>query len=182
MKRFGGRGPFLDLLNRVRELAPDAGARSNFIVGFPGEAEDDLAELESFLSEARLDAVGVFGYSDEEGTDAVDFADKVPPEVIAERVERITALADEVSAQRAEDRIGTRVDVLVEDVDDDPDCDPEWAIVGRAAHQGPDTDGVVRLVGAAGEGTQLRRGTIVEAFVRESFGVDLLAEPVGRPW
>ncbi|HET6878046.1 MAG TPA: 30S ribosomal protein S12 methylthiotransferase RimO [Jatrophihabitans sp.] len=182
MKRFGGSGPFLELLARIRELAPDAGARSNFIVGFPGETEADLVELETFLSQARLDAVGVFGYSDEEGTAAVGFADKVAPEEVAERVERITMLAEEVSAQRAEDRIGTRIDVLVDEIDDDPDCDPEWAIAGRAAHQGPDTDGVVRLVGAPERLAGLRRGALVEAFVRESVGVDLVAEPVGRPW
>jgi ribosomal protein S12 methylthiotransferase len=175
MKRFGGTDSFLDLLARARALAPDLGARSNVIVGFPGETEDDVLELERFLSEARLDAIGVFGYSDEEGTDAVDFPDKVPSEVIAERVERISSLAHELSSQRAEDRIGTRVEVLVEDswVDDD---EPE--LIGRAAHQGPEVDGSVRLVGAQG----IARGRIVEAFVTDSEGVDLIAEPIGEPW
>ena len=70
MKRFGSTESFLDLLARARALAPDAGARSNVIVGFPGETEDDVAELERFLIEARLDAIGVFGYSDEDGTEA----------------------------------------------------------------------------------------------------------------
>ena len=175
MKRFGGTDSFLDLLARARSLAPDLGARSNVIVGFPGETEDDVLELERFLSEARLDAIGVFGYSDEEGTDAVDFPDKVPSEVIAERVERISSLAHELSSQRAEDRIGTRVEVLVEDswVDDD---EPE--LIGRGAHQGPEVDGSVRLVGAQG----IARGRIVEAFVTDSEGVDLIAEPIGEPW
>ncbi|MDT4914194.1 MAG: ribosomal protein methylthiotransferase [Pseudonocardiales bacterium] len=171
MKRFGDTDAFLDLLARARALAPDLGTRSNFIVGFPGETEADLAELERFLSTARLDAIGVFGYSDEEGTDAVDFDDKLDAEEIAERVERISGLADELVAQRAEDRIGTRVDVLVEDVDDD-------GVVGRGAHQGPDVDGVVRLVG--GEG--LNRGQFVGAFVIDTEGVDLVAEPTGDPW
>jgi ribosomal protein S12 methylthiotransferase len=180
MKRFGGTDSFLDLLARARALAPELGARSNFIVGFPGETEDDVAELERFLSEARLDAVGVFGYSDEDGTDAVDFDDKVDADVIAERVERISSLAHELSTQRADDRIGTRVDVLIEDVPDDSDgsdaADNE--IIGRGAHQGPDVDGVVRLVGGAG----LQRGQIVSAFVIDAEGVDLVAEPVGEPW
>jgi ribosomal protein S12 methylthiotransferase len=171
MKRFGDTTSFLDLLSRARALAPDLGARSNVIVGFPGETEDDVAELERFLSAARLDAIGVFGYSDEEGTDAVEFDGKLDADLIAERVERISALADELVSQRAEDRIGTRVEVLVDDVDD-------GEVIGRAAHQGPDVDGVVRLIGGDG----LRRGQIVAAFVIDSEGVDLVAEPVGEPW
>jgi ribosomal protein S12 methylthiotransferase len=178
MKRFGGTDSFLDLLTRARALAPDLGARSNVIVGFPGETEDDVRELEHFLSEARLDAIGVFGYSDEEGTDAVDFPDKVPADVIAERVERISSLAHELSSQRAEDRIGTRVEVLVEDVWSDEPGEPE--LIGRGAHQGPEVDGVVRLVGTA-TGMDIARGRIVEAFVIDSEGVDLIAEPVGVP-
>lgn len=170
MKRFGGTDAFLDLLRRAREVTPDLGARSNVIVGFPGETEQDVAELERFLGEARLDAIGVFGYSDEEGTDAVDFDDKVDPDVIAERVDRLSSLCHELASQRAEDRIGTRVEVLVEDVADE--------LIGRAAHQGPDVDGVVRLVGADG----LARGRFVAAFVTETEGVDLVAEPIGDPW
>ncbi|MGI8679815.1 MAG: 30S ribosomal protein S12 methylthiotransferase RimO [Jatrophihabitans sp.] len=171
MKRFGGTEPFLDLLRRARELAPDLGARSNVIVGFPGETEADVAELERFLSEARLDAVGVFGYSDEEGTDALGFDDKVHADVIAERVDRLSSLTHELSSQRAEDRVGTRIDVLIEDVDD-------GEVVGRGAHQGPEVDGNVRLLGADG----LERGQFVSAFVIDSEGVELVAEPVGEPW
>ena len=171
MKRFGSTDSFLDILARVRALAPDAGARSNVIVGFPGETEDDLAELERFLTEAQLDAIGVFGYSDEDGTDAAGFADKLDPDVIAARVERIATLADELVAQRAEDRIGTRVDVLVEETAD-------GEIVGRAAHQGPEVDGSTRLVG----GESLRRGQFVPAFVVDSDGVDLVADVSGAAW
>jgi MiaB/RimO family radical SAM methylthiotransferase len=171
MKRFGDTDAFLELLGRARELAPDAGARSNVIVGFPGETEDDLAELERFLNAAQLDAIGVFGYSDEDGTEAVDFDGKLAPEVVAERVERISALADELVSQRAEDRVGTRVDVLVEEWDDD-------AAVGRAAHQGPDVDGAVRLLDA----DRIERGRFVPAFVVASEGVDLVAKPSGEPW
>ncbi len=172
MKRFGGTDAFLELLGRARALTPDLGARSNVIVGFPGETEDDLAELERFLSEARLDAIGVFGYSDEEGTDAVEFDGKLDADVIAERVERISALADELVTQRAEDRVGTRLDVLVDDVDADGE------VLGRAAHQGPDVDGAVRLIGA----DALRRGELVAAFAVDSDGVDLIAEVDGLPW
>jgi tRNA A37 methylthiotransferase MiaB len=171
MKRFGDADSFLDLLQRARDLAPDLGARSNVIVGFPGETEDDLAELERFLSAARLDAVGVFGYSDEEGTEAAHYDGKLDADVIAERVSRISALADELVAQPAEERVGTRVEVLVEQLDGDE-------AIGRAAHQGPDVDGAVRVVDAGG----LQRGQFVPVFVLENEGVDLVGKPVGEPW
>ncbi|MCW2494879.1 MAG: hypothetical protein JWQ77_803 [Jatrophihabitans sp.] len=169
MKRFGNTESFLDILARARALAPEAGARSNVIVGFPGETEDDVAELARFLTEARLDVVGVFGYSDEDGTDAYDFDDKLDDEEIAARVEHISTLAEELMAQRAEDRIGTAVEVLVEDV-------PERT--GRALHQGPDVDGLTRLVG----GAELVRGQIVPAVVIDSEGVDVVAEVSGAGW
>ena len=171
MKRFGDTDAFLDLLASARALAPELGARSNVIVGFPGETEDDLAELERFLGAAQLDAIGVFGYSDEDGTAAVNFDGKLDPDVVAERVDRLSALADELVNQRAEDRIGTRVDVLVEEWEDD-------VAVGRAAHQGPDVDGAVRLLGAEG----VERGRFVPAFVVATEGVDLVAKPTGEPW
>jgi len=170
MKRFGGTDAFLELLGRARALAPDAGARSNFIVGFPGETEDDVAELEGFLAAAQLDAVGVFGYSDEEGTDAAGFAGKIDPDEIAARVDRIFTLAHEVSSQRAEDRIGTRIEVLVEDIDDD-------GVLGRAAHQGPEVDGTTGLESVPA-GTVV--GDLVPAVVVGSAGVDLVARPIGQ--
>ncbi len=170
MKRFGSCESFLDLLARIRTLAPEAGARSNVIVGFPGETEADVAELEKFLTLARLDAIGVFGYSDEDGTDAAGFDDKLAAEEIAERVERISALAGELMSQRAEDRIGSRLEVLVEETGDE--------VVGRAAHQGPDVDGATRLLGGDG----LTRGQLVAAVVVDSEGVDLVAEVRGTGW
>jgi ribosomal protein S12 methylthiotransferase RimO len=171
MKRFGGTDAFLDLLARARDLAPELGARSNVIVGFPGETEADLAELERFLAAARLDAIGVFGYSDEEGTAAARFDGKLADETIAERVERISALADELVGQRAEERAGSKVDVLVEAFED-------GEVIGRAAHQGPDVDGTVRLVDAPG----VQRGQFVPAVVLDSVGVDLVAQAAGEPW
>jgi ribosomal protein S12 methylthiotransferase RimO len=177
MRRFGSAGEFLDLCARIRSLAPDAGIRSNVIVGFPGETEADLRELERFLSEARLDAIGVFGYSDEEGTEAAGYPGKLPAEVIAERVRRVSELAEELTGQRAEDRIGDRVRVLVEEVAD-PDqvgvADGEAVGVGRAAHQGPDTDGECLLAGPAWP-----VGELVDALVRDVEGVDLIVERMG---
>jgi len=166
MKRFGNTESFLGILSQARAIAPEAGARSNVIVGFPGETEDDVEELARFLTEARLDLVGVFGYSDEDGTDAFDFDGKLPDDEIAARVSHISALAEELMSQRAEDRIGTRVEVLIEE-----------GSSGRALHQGPDVDGVTRIVGGP-----LERGRIVAAEVIESDGIDLVATVSGTPW
>ena len=89
-----------ELLDRIRELAPEAGVRSNFIVGFPGETEDDLEELELFLTEARLDAIGVFGYSDEDGTEAASLPGKLDEAEVARRVDEVAELAEELMSQR----------------------------------------------------------------------------------
>ncbi|MEU8681991.1 30S ribosomal protein S12 methylthiotransferase RimO [Streptomyces sp. NPDC048611] len=166
MRRFGGTDSFLELLETIRTKAPQAGARSNFIVGFPGESESDLAELERFLTEARLDAIGVFGYSDEDGTEAASYEDKVDPDVVAERLARVSRLAEELTAQRAEERIGETLRVLVDRADD------EDGLVGRAAHQAPETDGVTLLSTTR----ELEPGRMVEAKVVASEGVDLVAE------
>ena len=115
MRRFGSIESFLALLEQVRAVAPEAGVRSNVIVGFPGETEEDLAVLEEFLGAARLDAVGVFGYSDEDGTEAATYPDHVPTDEVAARVERVSSLVEELTSQRAEDRIGGLVDVLIEE-------------------------------------------------------------------
>jgi ribosomal protein S12 methylthiotransferase RimO len=168
MRRFGDTDRFLELLDTIRSKAPEAGVRSNFIVGFPGESESDLAELERFLNGARLDAIGVFGYSDEEGTEAATYDNKLDPEVVAERLARVSRLAEELVSQRAEERIGETVRVLVESVDE------EEGVVGRGAHQAPETDGQVLLTG--GEGLSV--GRMVEAKVVGAQGVDLVAEPL----
>ena len=143
-------------------------------MGFPGETEDDLAELEEFLAAARLDVVGVFGYSDEEGTEAFEFAAKVPEDVVAERVSRVTALVEELTAQRAEERVGERVDVLVESVPSGAD-DEDELVVGRAAHQGPDVDGSTVIDPALVPTVAV--GDIVPAVVVDTDGIDLVAEP-----
>jgi ribosomal protein S12 methylthiotransferase len=173
MRRFGSTERFLELLDSARALAPEAGARSNFIVGFPGETEADVEELERFLTAARLDAVGVFAYSDEDGTEAAGFADKLPADEVARRYERVWQLAEELTAQRAEERIGTTVEVLVESVDGD-------VAEGRAAHQAPEVDGSTTVLGSG-----LRVGDLVRATVTGSEGVDLVATlteviPAGR--
>jgi tRNA A37 methylthiotransferase MiaB len=169
MRRFGSRASFLELLNRIRDRHPEAGIRTNVILGFPGETESDVEELEAFLGEARLDVVGVFGYSDEEGTEAERLDDKVGEDLIGARVDRISSLLEELTARRAQERMDERVELLIEEVD-------EGAVVGRTAFQGPDVDGSTTLLLESGAPTP-PLGQLVPATIVGSEGVDLLARP-----
>ncbi|MDQ7993864.1 MAG: radical SAM protein, partial [Propionicimonas sp.] len=167
MRRFGDAGSFLGLLETIRDRNPLAGVRSNVIAGFPGETEADVAVLADFLAAARLDAVGVFGYSDEDGTEGATLPGKVGEREVADRVDHLTALVDELVAQRAEDRIGERVQVMLEE------RDPEGGWVGRAAHQGPETDGAASIPALAEPVTP---GTLAWGSVTGAEGVDLVVE------
>jgi ribosomal protein S12 methylthiotransferase RimO len=173
MRRFGDRERFLALLDQIRAISPGAGVRSNFIVGFPGETAADLTELELFLGRAGLDAIGIFGYSDEDGTEAASRPGKLDDAEIARRVEEFADLADELMAQRAADRLGETLDVLIED-DDEDDGLPEQSFTGRAAHQAPEVDGVTTVRSAV----PLVPGDMVRAVVTGSDGVDLIAEAI----
>jgi MiaB/RimO family radical SAM methylthiotransferase len=164
MRRFGDRARFGALLDQIRERCPQAGIRSNFIVGFPGESAADLEELERFLGEAGLDAIGIFGYSDEDGTEAGSLSGKLDEAEVARRVEEVADLAEELMAQRAADRLGEEIDVLIEEETDD-------GYLGRAAHQAPEVDGVTTV--RTGTGTKLAPGDMVRAVVTGSDGVDL---------
>nr|WP_221767471.1 30S ribosomal protein S12 methylthiotransferase RimO [Nocardioides sp. LS1] len=170
MRRFGDPESFLGLLEKVRSFAPTAGVRSNVIVGFPGETEDDLETLCDFLVEARMDVTGVFGYSDEDGTEAASYDGKLDEDEVRARTEHVTALVEELNAQRAEERIGEEVVVLVESIEDGP----EGRIVeGRAAHQGPEVDGTTTLEGAP-DGVAV--GDFLSATVVGTDGVDLIGD------
>ncbi len=175
MRRFGGTDAFLGLLDRVRARQPLAGARSNVIVGFPGETEADVVELERFLTAARLDVVGVFGYSDEDGTEGEGLDGHLPEPVVAERVERIQGLVEELTAQRAVERVGESVRVIVEE----HDADDPHVVVGRADHQGPDVDGVC-LVRVPVGSVAPPPGVFVDGVVVDTLGVDLVVQPSGR--
>ena len=166
MRRFGDRMRFLALLDQIREASPQAGVRSNFIVGFPGETAADLRELELFLGAADLDAIGIFGYSDEDGTEAASLAGKLDEAEVSRRVEEFADLAEELMTQRAESRLGETVDVLIEEETGDGRCE------GRAAHQAPEVDGVTTV----STGTRLAAGAMVRAVVTGSDGVDLTAD------
>ncbi len=165
MRRFGDTESFLHLISQIRALSPQAGIRSNVIVGFPGETQEEFDELINFLSQARLDAIGVFGYSDEDKTEALSLEDKVDQDLINSRVELLSKLVDEFIAQRAEERIGEHVRVLIED---------EEGQEGRAEHQGPEVDGSTFIKGRA----KYKVGEYVDAVITETSGVDLIAVPL----
>jgi ribosomal protein S12 methylthiotransferase RimO len=164
MRRFGDPESFLGLLERIRGLAPEAGVRSNVIVGFPGETEEDLETLCDFLVAARMDVTGVFGYSDEDGTEAASYDGKLDDDEVRARTEHVTALVEELNAQRAEERIGEEVVVLVESLDGS-------SAEGRAAHQGPEVDGTTTIEDVPA-GTRI--GDLLPATVVGTDGVDLI--------
>ena len=165
MRRFGDAERFLALIEQIRALAPDAGIRSNFIVGFPGETEADVAILQDFLADARLDAIGVFGYSDEDGTEAAGLGGKLTEPEIAARVEELADLADDLMAERAAGRVGKSVDVLIDELLGD------GGYLGRAEHQAPEVDGATEVR----SDRPLAVGDLVQAVVTGSDGVDLYA-------
>ena len=154
MRRFGSKTDFLRLLEDIREVNPDAGVRSNFIIGFPGETTQDFQTLLSFLEEARLDAVGLFAYSHEEGTEAANYLDTVDADEIDVRLHEAQDLVEELMAQRAEDRVGSTVRVI--------------PTLGRNQFQGPE-DGLTRL-------TSTTDADVVVARVVASEGADLVAD------
>jgi len=163
MRRFGDGEKFLHLITQIRALNPEAGIRSNFIVGFPGESDAQFMDLIEFLTQAQLDAIGVFGYSDEDKTEGKTLENKVAPELITERVNELSTLVDELITQRAEARIGQKVSVLIED---------EAEQEGRAEHQGPDVDGSTFIKSR----NKYRIGEYVDAVVSDVLGVDLIAQ------
>jgi ribosomal protein S12 methylthiotransferase RimO len=163
MRRFGDGEKFLHLITQIRALNPEAGIRSNFIVGFPGESDAQFMDLIEFLTQAQLDAIGIFGYSDEDKTEGKTLENKVAPELIKERVNELSTLVDELITQRAEARIGQKVTVLIED---------EAEQEGRAEHQGPDVDGSTFIKSR----NKYRVGEYVDAVVSDVLGVDLIAQ------
>ena len=163
MRRFGDGEKFLHLISQIRALNPQAGIRSNFIVGFPGESDQQFMELVEFLSNAQLDAIGVFGYSDEDKTEAMELGNKVSSEVIKERVGELSTIVDELITERSQMRIGEKISVLIED---------EAEQEGRAEHQGPDGDGSTFIKSR----NKYRVGEYVDAVVSDVAGVDLIAQ------
>jgi ribosomal protein S12 methylthiotransferase len=166
MGRQGRDTDYLRLLGTVRAALPGVALRSTFIAGFPGESRADYESLQRFVRTARLDYAGVFAFSSEEGTAAASLTPKVAARTVKARVQRLRDLSDEIGFELAASRIGTRVEVLVEGVDDD------GYTVGRHRGQAPEVDGGVLLRG--GEG--IAPGTIVDAEIVEALGYDLVGE------
>ena len=168
MRRFGDKDKFLELIDSIRSKAPTAGIRSNFIVGFPGESEEDFQTLLDFLASARLDAIGIFGYSDEEGTEAQNLDGQLPSREISTRTEVSAALADQMISERASERIGEEVRVLIEE---------SATSEGRAAHQGPEVDGSTRFTSDGAPLLNAKVGSYIQGRVVASDGADLIAQP-----
>jgi ribosomal protein S12 methylthiotransferase len=166
MGRRGDGGEYLRLIGVIREHVPGVVLRTTLIAGFPGETRADSQRLLDFVREARLDYVGVFPYSPEEGTAAAGMADQVPARTRLARAQRLRDVADEIGFELALDRVGDRVEVLVEGVDED------GRTVGRYFGQAPEIDGIVLLDREASPGE-----TVVVDIV-DALGYDLVGEVV----
>jgi len=160
MRRWGDGPRFLGRIETIRAREPEAAFRSSFIVGYPGETEDDHDRLLAFVEEAQLDWAGFFAFSPEEGTHAAGLDGRVDPGLVAERLLELGELQDRITASRRAALIGRRVDVLV----DEPG-------VGRTHRDAPEIDGVVHVP------LDLKPGTFATVTVTGAAGPDLYAEP-----
>jgi ribosomal protein S12 methylthiotransferase len=159
MRRWGNGEKFLRRIEDIRAREPEAAFRSNFIVGYPGETEDDHDDLLRFVEEAEVDWCGFFAYSPEDGTYAADLPDQVDPSLVAERLAELREVQDAITARRRDELIGRRVEVLV----DEPG-------VGRTHREAPEIDGIVSLP------QHLVPGTFATLTVTGALGPDLTAE------
>ena len=169
MRRFGGNEEFLHLISQIRALSPDAGIRSNFIVGFPGETEDEFEHLLQFVREAQIDRAGCFAYSPVEGALANQLDHPVPDAIREDRRARFMAKAEEISIQRLARKVGKRIQVLIDRVD-------ESGGIGRTVGDAPEIDGLVRVLPPSKPSKRYRTGEIIRATVISSQGHDLIAE------
>ncbi|WP_417606598.1 30S ribosomal protein S12 methylthiotransferase RimO [Oceanimonas baumannii] len=165
MKRPGAVERTLERIRRWREICPELTIRSTFIVGFPGETEEDFQMLLDFIEQAELDRVGCFTYSPVEGARANELADPVPEEIKQERYERFMALQQQISTLRLAQKVGKTIKVLIDEVD-------EEGAIGRSSADAPEIDGMVYLNGETG----LKPGDMVSVTVTHSDEYDLWAE------
>ncbi len=173
MRRGGSAASFLRMIEAFRKRVPGISLRTTLIVGFPGETEEDVAELLDFVAEARFDHLGVFTYSHEPGTAAHDLADDVPEDDKQARRDRVMTLQHDISQELYSARIGQRLIALVDGAPDEP----EGPYRARASFQAPDIDGAV-LVHAAGDRAV---GDFLPVRVTGAGPYDLHAEPDGAP-
>ncbi|EML1936593.1 MULTISPECIES: 30S ribosomal protein S12 methylthiotransferase RimO [Providencia] len=162
MKRPGAVERTLERIKRWREICPELTLRSTFIVGFPGETEDDFQMLLDFLQEARLDRVGCFKYSPVEGAKANELADQVPEDVKEERYHRFMQLQQQISTERLQEKIGRRLPVMIDEVDDE-------GAIGRSMADAPEIDGMVYLNGEFG----VKPGDVVNVLIEHADEYDL---------
>jgi MiaB/RimO family radical SAM methylthiotransferase len=173
MARSGSPRRFTALVDSIRRLAPDAVFRSNFIVGFPGETDDDVAALEQFLEVARLDWVGLFAYSPQEGTAGATLDGVVPDEVARARLERLASTQERLADAATTRFVGRTLQVLVDRHDTGPPAVNET--LGRSYREAPDSDGEIVLHNPDGTQADLEPGRLVDALVVDRVGVDLVA-------
>ena len=169
MKRPTGRGNLLGMVQRVRERVPGVAFRTSFIVGFPGETEADFQELLAFVEAAEFDNVGVFTFSDEEGTASFDLPGRIAPQVKEARRRRLLALQKRISLRRNRRLVGQRVEVLVEGTHPESDL----LLRGRLASQAPEIDGAVIINDGTAEA-----GSFVTCEVTEAHPYDLVARMI----
>ena len=167
MKRPGNSDNVLARIKQWREICPELTLRSTFIVGFPGETEEEFEELLDFIEEAQLDRVGAFAYSPVEGATANELPDHIPPEVQQERLARLMWLQEEISEERLKLKIGKTMTVLVDEVD-------EEGAIARSFADAPEIDGQVYI----NDGQHLKVGDKVEVRITDSDTHDLWGELV----
>jgi len=163
MKRPGNIEGTLERLNRWREICPELVLRSTFIVGFPGETEEDFLMLLDFLNDAQLDRVGAFAYSDVDGAKANALADQVPEDIKQQRLERFMEVQATISEKKLQARIGQTLEVLIDFVDDE-------GAIGRTYADAPEIDGKVYI---DSDGRELAPGEMVEVTIRDADAHDL---------
>ena len=164
MKRPGKIDRTLERIKQWREICPDLTLRSTFIVGFPGETEEDFQMLLDFLKEAQLDRVGCFKFSPVEGAPATEMAEQVPEDVKEERFHRFMQLQQEISAERLKQKIGQTLDVIVDEIDDE-------GIIGRTKADAPEVDGLVYIENLSG--TPVKVGEFIKVTITHSDEYDL---------
>ena len=159
MKRWGDAERFRDLISEIRRNSPNAVFRSNFIVGYPGETEEDQDQLIDFIKEMQLDWCGFFSFSDEEGTYASGLEGKIDRSLIIERLKELSYLQDEITSSKRDALIGERISVLVDSRG-----------VGRTYREAPEIDGVVSVP------VSCKVGEFADLIVKGSLGPDLEAD------
>ncbi len=175
MNRRGNAEVYLDLIARIRSIFPEAAIRSTFLIGFPGESDDDFKELRNFQDAANLDWLGSFAYSREEGTAAYSLKGRVPASLVSARRKAVEEAQERITRERLGRFIGRELDILAEEIFERPEGKPdeEELTIGRAWNQAPEVDGLTVIRG------RVEPGTVARVRVLRLAGVDFDALPLG---